>query len=308
MANPGCEFEKAVHDFVKILDPKAQVIFDHKVADRDTGATRQCDVWINAKYGGHWPLSILISCKDRAKSGRKLDAGHIGTFCDEVRSTGATTGVIYCNTGFTKQAIKKAEANEISCCRLYKDESPDIPEAIWLEQFLCEASIQIAVNKNFSAQDVKTWNDIFNIELKDNGQITTVLDVIAESFHSDEKKVIAKVPRSSPFPSNWQTNLHINSDKTKGVFRIKGLWKKYRARIEAMLLDGSYIVSNSSFLGTQKGPVIALRESHPGNGWIRMTDDEKIPSSNRIIAVLSGGDIKTALRENMGMDSIELYK
>jgi hypothetical protein len=63
----GLAFEKAVHVFANTLDSKAEVLFDHKVPDRDTGTPRQCDVWINAKFGGHWPLSILVSCKDQKK-------------------------------------------------------------------------------------------------------------------------------------------------------------------------------------------------------------------------------------------------
>ena len=58
---PGRKYEEAVYAFAKTLDPSAEVLFDHKMPDRDTGELRQCDVWINAKFAGHWPLSILIS-------------------------------------------------------------------------------------------------------------------------------------------------------------------------------------------------------------------------------------------------------
>ena len=104
---PGRKFEKAVYAFAKTLDPAAEVLFDHNVIDRDTGESRQCDVWINAKFGGHWTQSIIVSCKDHR---RKLHVGDIGTFCDEKRATGATMGVIYSRTGFSKPAIQKARA------------------------------------------------------------------------------------------------------------------------------------------------------------------------------------------------------
>ncbi|HLO99813.1 MAG TPA: restriction endonuclease, partial [Fimbriimonas sp.] len=111
MAKHGIEFEKAVYEFAKALDPKAEVLFDHKVSDRDTDTLRQCDVWINAKFGGHWPLSILISCKDHST---KLDINDIGTFLEEKRSTGASYGVIYSKSGFTKPAVEKAKVNGIA--------------------------------------------------------------------------------------------------------------------------------------------------------------------------------------------------
>jgi hypothetical protein len=65
VTRPGKAFEKAVYAFARKLDPNADVIFDAKIPDRDTGKMRQCDVWINAKFGGHWPISILVSCKDK---------------------------------------------------------------------------------------------------------------------------------------------------------------------------------------------------------------------------------------------------
>ena len=60
MSKPGRDFEEAVYAFANTL--KAEVLFDHQIPDRDTGELRQCDVWINAKFGEHWPLSILVSC------------------------------------------------------------------------------------------------------------------------------------------------------------------------------------------------------------------------------------------------------
>ena len=34
---PGREFEEAVYAFVNTLDPSAEVIYDHRVLDRDSG-------------------------------------------------------------------------------------------------------------------------------------------------------------------------------------------------------------------------------------------------------------------------------
>jgi predicted helicase len=125
---PGSEFEEAVYHFAQKLDPSAEVLFNHSVPDRDTGEPRQCDVWINAKFGGHWPLAILVSCKDHK---RKLHSGDIGTFRDEVRSTGASTGIIYSRADFTEPGLRKAQANGFPCCRIYQREPADIPESFF---------------------------------------------------------------------------------------------------------------------------------------------------------------------------------
>ena len=63
MDKPSEQFEKDVWAFVKALDPSATVLFNHKVQDINTKTPRQVDAWINAKYGGHIPVAILVSCK-----------------------------------------------------------------------------------------------------------------------------------------------------------------------------------------------------------------------------------------------------
>ena len=154
----GLAFEKAVYAFVNTLDPKAEVLFDHKVPDRDTGTPRQCDVWINANFGGHWPLSILVSCKDHKK---KLNISDIGTFKDEIHSTGASTGVIYSKSGFTKPAIEKAKSSGIACCRLYENEPADIPDLFTFESYAFTPQVKLALESNVENTMIKTWGDIF---------------------------------------------------------------------------------------------------------------------------------------------------
>jgi len=231
-----------------------------------------------------------------------LHSGDIGTFCDEIHSTGASTGVIYCSTGFTSPALKKAKVNGIACCRLYRNEPPDIPEVIWLEHFTCKASVRLALNTDFTANELKTWDDVFDIEFEGEGRSTTVLDAIAEAFGSGEEETVSKAKERGSFPDDWQTVLTFDLDEIKGELQalIVGHWKVYRARMEAILLDGSYCLSDKSFQGSLTGPAIDVRGYHPGEAWMEMRDDESVPSSNKVIAILLQGDVKTALREGYG--------
>ena len=166
MARRGEDFERAVHAFVQTLDPTAKVLFDHKVCDRDTGTFRQCDVWIEARFGRHLPMSILVSCKDHA---RKLDIGEIGTFCDEVRSTSATMGVIFSRAGFTKQALDKAKVNRLACCRLYQGEPADLPGIVWFDEFVCNQAISLRMLSGLNGHDIRVWNDVFDLTCHDGG-------------------------------------------------------------------------------------------------------------------------------------------
>ena len=295
----GRKLEEAVLDFVKTLDPSAEVLFDHKVQDRDTGTLRQCDVWINAKYCSHWPLSILVSCKDRKESQRKLDIGHIGRFCNEIRSTGATMGVIYSNVGFSEPALKKAMANNIACCLLYQNEPTNIPDSIWFEYFASNTDVKLILVTNLRGSGFETWNDLFDIEIESDDGSTTILDVISTAFANGEDRAILKAKETSSFPPDWKKVLAFKVDEIESELHIQvlGRWKKYHARLEAILLNGSYCLSDKLFKGSQRGPWIDMKSVHPGEDWTEITDRNFDPSSKRIISILSGGDVKTALLE-----------
>ncbi len=260
MPKPGRDFEEAVLAFVQTLDPQAEVIFDHKVPDRDTGTPRQCDVWIKAKFAGHWPLSILVSCKDHS---RKLDVGDIGKFINEVRSTGASTGVIYSKSGFTKPAIRKAEVNGLSCCRLYQSEPTDMPGVLLFDSYACTPRIGLALMSSPEFDEPVTWSDIFDIAIEPQSNVL--------------KELVTRI-----------------------VIRIQCTWKKYKGKIEASLVNGSYSVSNNSFFGSQSTPWIDTQSEHPGEHWVEITNDEIDLPINRMIAISYHGNVEQALRNKLG--------
>jgi len=301
MKKSGREFEEAVFAFVKALDPTADVKFDHKVPDRDTGKPRQCDVWVNAKIGGHWPIAVLVSCKDHS---RKLNSGHIDTFIGEVKSTGASTGVIYSKSGFTKPAIRKAKANGLSCCQLFQNQPAELPVKLWFEFFACSQRMGLfLLSKPMSG--LKTWNDIFDISLHDG---RTVLGVIDKAFHKLETEAIEESKKKGQFPNDLATDIEFHcsdSCNDKLILRVQLAWKKYRGKVEASLLDGSYCFSNDSFYGTQAYPTIDMKEFHPGNGWVEILEKNFNPPKNSIIAIRYHPNAGEILREELGPKVIE---
>jgi hypothetical protein len=67
MGNKGKDFEHAVFAMLQALGPDAKIYFDHKIPDRDTGTSRQCDAWIEGLFLDHFPIKYLISCKDKSR-------------------------------------------------------------------------------------------------------------------------------------------------------------------------------------------------------------------------------------------------
>lgn len=280
------------------------MLFDHKVLDRDTNSPRQCDVWINAKFGGHWPISILVSCKDHK---RKLHVGDIGAFRDELRSTGASAGVIYSRSGYTKDALKKALSSGITCCRIYRNEAADIPKSIWFDQFVCKPTISLALQTNLSDSQYRCWNDLFDISIKELDKPTNILAEISKAYREGEawclqefKERGAKGNRT--FPETWQTELTFNDDQLNQIgIKLIGGWKKYRALLHAFLLNGSYCFSNDSFKGEIIGPPIDTQGPSLGDAWVEIFEEEEasLPTL-KLIFILSKPDVEKTLREGIG--------
>ena len=282
----GYGFERAVFDFASRLDGKAEVLFDHKVLDRDTGTPRQCDVWINAKFGDHFPISILVSCKDH---GRKLDVGDIGSFCNEVHSTGASTGVIYARAGFTKPALAKAKINGLSCCRLYLDEPGELPESVAMTCFLSNPRIGIAakalVGVPCAAVGI-SFNEIFNIPTNlPNGERGIILDLVLECFYGFSHRSIMEAKEADRLPREWVQQLRLYSPERQlfCAFVLQGSWKHYRGLAKATLLNGSYCLTDNSYLGWLASPNIHVHDANPGEEWERIDEDTPFPTNALII-------------------------
>ena len=96
-------------------------------------------------------------------------------------------GVLYSKSGFTKPAIKKAEANGIICCRLYENEPADLPSSIWIRHYQCKSALQLELVSNPTDSKLETWGDLFIVPFQE----TTVLDTIASVFSENEQKAVS---------------------------------------------------------------------------------------------------------------------
>lgn len=300
------EFEKAVAKFVAALDPYALVRHDVKLPDIHTNTPRQRDVWVEAKVCHHFPVTIYISCK-REKD--KLDQQDIDAFNGEFISSGAQLGVIYSYSGFGANAIQKAKKLRISCCRLYENEQPDIPDTLVFSScYCCTPRISLSVVAPLDPHwEIKTWNDLFSLQFTDEDACIYVIDAIVESYFKGEKEAAKQVNRDKLFPPNWTRFLEFveDEDVDRKTIRIliRGLWNIYEGRLEAYLLKGSYNFSSGEFIGSQCTPVIDTHSVHPGPGWILL---DKPPSTEatsgfiKSVIIMSGGNAKDVLLENLG--------
>lgn len=238
----GKQFETAVYEFVKKLSPSSKVWFDHKVLDRDTGSKRQIDAWVETIIADHYPISILISCKDYT---RKVNISHIDTFINEVRSTGASTGIIYSRSGFTQTAIKKAEVNGLNCCRLYENSLADTPELLVFSAFCSLPQFQLRCWD--IPNGAKTWGDLFQLKYAESDQLLS--DILLQELQRLQSEVKSKYKLRLPDVQTSTVSIEVQ-DGTILTVAVNLGFRHFEARQEAHLVNGSYCINNNSFIGS----------------------------------------------------------
>ena len=195
------------------------MLFDHSVPDVISKRPRQCDVWIETVVGGHWPITIYISCKDYA---RKLDASHIDNFRAEIAARGAGSGVIYSRSGFTKGALEKAQG--ICCCRLFDNQAADIPDVIWWDCYACQVRMRL---QYFGTADSElTWGEVFDRVV--DGK--TFIEHIHETFRNAERQFIDEAAKTGGVPEDFCVEGLIPDCEEDASFKLFGIWQFYRAR------------------------------------------------------------------------------
>lgn len=301
MSNEGRKFERDVWNFVKALDPSAKVLFNHKILDKDTGTPRQVDAWISSKYGGHIPISILVSCKNRK---RKLDITHIESFASEVRSTRASTGVIYSSSGFTKPAIEKATAYGLSCCRLFRNKPGELPKSLVFWQYVCYPRVKVAIPnteiKKLIERNIESWSDLLTIRTTESNSL---IDEIVQELSKREEWCIRQNRNNKDcvVPQAWWAEYTVSLEEDplfKFKLRLIGRWEIYRAKLEYYIIDGSYCYSNKSFVGSIATPTLDTQSSHPGPGWELIERDKIFSSPIQGAFIFVHGNIKKQILED----------
>lgn len=261
------DFEVAVANFCAALDPSARVSHNVKTPDRDTGTPRQRDVWIEGRLCDLFPVKALVSCK-RYK--RKVNQQDMDAFLGELRSSQAQVGVLYSYSGFSKNAIAKGKAANVSCCRLYTDQPPDLPELISIASYFWRSQIELQLSEPPSPNwRVETWEELFSVQ---NGE-STVLDKVNEHYRRCHERALVEVQELGEWRFRTDhalaTSFSISNPESQFRFDITIIhrWRVFRAKLEAHLVNGSYSYTESKFSGRISVPPIDTWQSHPGEGW-----------------------------------------
>lgn len=291
------QFEKAVAAFVQALTPNAVVTHSPRLPDKHTGLPRQRDVWVEADVG-MFPVKILISCK-RLK--RKINEQDMDAFVGELQSSGAHKGVVYAFSGFTGPAITKAKVLSISCCKLYQDTPAELPDSLYFVFYCCSQAWRLWWKSEASDQWGKiTIDEVFAIK-NQTDDLRTVMEMLLANFTEGEEKAVHHVTSTGRFPENWTASLEIRTgdeDVSPLIISIDGIWKVYKGKLEAHLLNGTYSFTENLFAGSQTSPSIDMKGSHPGPGWELVAEHPTCLQPGVGMAILKGGNIRESLLEH----------
>lgn len=294
------KFEEAVAAFLQSLEPNAKVEHNVSRPDLDTGLPRQRDVWISTTFGGHIPITIFVSCKREKK---KLDQQDIDAFLGELRSSGAHVGVIYSYSGYTEPAIAKAKACRINCCSLYENAPPDVPELLTFSAF-CHTEMYRLWFGGLPGTKLQTMNDLFDLQIEVDGVQKGILTHLVSEYDTRASAMMGATwnkPTQLADP-RWQADAVFTHPDLQGVvgLRLTNAWRRYEAKMESWVINGSYSFTSNDFKGTIATPVVDRLGPHPGPGWELVKEGEELPGKNLFSFYLHGGDLEKEVRDVWG--------
>ncbi len=117
----GLNFELAVAEIQKRIDPLSKVSHDETIIDR-FGTKRQCDIVIRGNFGGR-PIFGIIECKDHK---RKTGLSTIDAFAKKTENLNSNLNIIVSKSGFTKPALNQAKKENIDCLSLLQSDTNNV--------------------------------------------------------------------------------------------------------------------------------------------------------------------------------------
>jgi hypothetical protein len=255
-------FEQAVAEFLAALDAEAVVTGDKQNTQRGAGSARQRDIWVEAKVANLFPIKVMLRCK---RVSRNLTEEDLEAFSNELRSSGAQKGVLYTFRGYSREALRQAHAQDISCCRLSHYGPAKLAETLRVSLLYYVCSLE-RVDWRSAAADYWGRQPLAQaLDALDEDDIPARQQFV-DFFWMERDAAIqsALLDRSLPAPWSFSINLQA-ADGRQAPLRLslRGVWRVYQASGAAHLVNDVYRFSENGPAGS---PAAALLPP-PGPGW-----------------------------------------
>jgi hypothetical protein len=127
MAKAGDVYREVVGSVMAALDPGSAVKTEQWITGPD--GERDMDVEVRGTVNGAAHF-VLVECKDHA---RPIGIGYVDAFESKIRDLNPDRAVMFSNSGFTKDALKKANRVGIQMCSAMKAEDSTIKITVYQE-------------------------------------------------------------------------------------------------------------------------------------------------------------------------------
>ena len=128
------------------------------------------------------------------------------------------------------------------------------------------------------------------------------VDIVPEAVENAKK---------GSFPHNYTIAFDLKHE-SRGVtpikIRVSCHWKAYQGDNKATLINGSYLFSNKSFIGSCTLPYVDTQSSNPGDKWNQLDKIPDEPLLGYAMYILYNGIAKEVIYEHLKDQQIEVVK
>ena len=89
------------------------------------------------------------------------------------------------------------------------------------------------------------------------------------------------------------------------ALQLQSGWTRYRAKMDAWRVNGSYSLTSNDFKGSISTPAVDTRSPHPGPGWEEI-DEQDMVLQNMFHFVMHRGSVKEGLVERFGLEQPQI--
>lgn len=296
-------FERLAEKIMQDLAPHAEVKRDDRIIGQDSETERQIDVSVRWTHGDDQYL-LIIDAKDWS---RPADIGGVEKFAGLTKDVRASSGILVCNAGFSRQAHNYAENLGLRLCNVHDAESRDwsrdltVP-IVWIDltpQVRCHAEIWLDPGDQPQADEIFPFvfsfdDDSVGDELRfpyskidvigsfanlwNAGTLPRELD---EEHEVGEERPLRALVRDASGVMRWRPVNHLALHYTVTQSARLGQFKPSQCRGLIDHLDGQAFIA--SYLPVSEVPIL------PDESWEPIADPKKVAVSIRGTVVTTEG-------------------
>jgi hypothetical protein len=272
--NTGKAYEKLIAEIYKQLSPQAVVTFDDRIMG-ESGIVRKIDVSIRQKIADV-DILIIIDAKDHDK--KPAGAPELEKIVGDVKDVRADKGILICNKGFTRLAIKRAYTERITLLTAHSSANHNWKTEIKIPAISRRTSVQFTHSYKYTANGpqiilIKKMPDVIVEDGSTKPLYRHFIDKwLADGISKEEGRHKYEFQLAPPI-INGSRNIKVDSEAWYEIKRK--LYFKYITPTEYV---GYKNYGNEEFVATSLTISDSVK-SLDDDSWKEIKDENQIPAA-----------------------------